>query len=419
MIEAKPCAMMLDFLQATPAFYVRHRARPLLAGATVLQILPDLGDGQYARMAVAVAAALSEAGGRALVASGPGALVPELQAKGGLFIHFPLQRRNPLALALAIRRLARLIETEKVDILHARSRLAGWVGYGAARLTQTPLVTTYHTNYASGSAAMLRYNSVMARGDAVLAESSLAATKLAAQRPMLAKRIFVVPPGVNIAEFDPRSIAPSRVEALRRGWGIAPDEPIVLIVGPSRFPREAGPLLDVAKRLVAACSQRPRIILMRCAIEAEAFIFDPQATRPKARPQDVLRPLGPCHDRGAALLAAAIVAVPAPETFMGTRLILEAAAMGTPIVTGASDILSEAEPALWSRNTKIEDRWRVSFADPAEAAAAIDALLALGATRRGEIAEKARARVEAGFSVAKMCEETLAAYGTLRALLAK
>jgi glycosyltransferase involved in cell wall biosynthesis len=407
--------MPLDLLQAAPAFYVR-RTTSLLAGTTILQILPDLGENEPARMAVAVAAALSETGARALVASAPGALVPELQAKGGLFIRFPLQSRNPLTLALAIRHLARLIETEKVDILHAHSRLAGWIGYGAARLTKTPLVTTYHARYASGSAAMLRYNSVMARGDAILAESSLAATKLAEHRPMVADRIRVVPPGVDVAKFDPRSIAPARVETLRRAWGIAPDEPIVLVATPSRLPRETGPSLDVAKRLVTACPQRPRVIFMRCAVEAETFIFDPQqSTRPKARPQDMLRPLGPCRDRGAALLAAAIVAVPASETFMGTRLILEAQAMGTPVVAGASDMVHKTEPTLWSKGDKIDTTWQVSFADPAEAAAAIGALLALGATRRGEIAERARVRVETDFSVARMCEETLAAYGALRA----
>jgi glycosyltransferase involved in cell wall biosynthesis len=409
--------MPLDLLQAAPAFYVRHGTTPGLAGTTVLQILPDLGESECARMAVAVAAALSEAGGRALVASGPGALVPELQAKGGLFIPFPSRRRNPLALALAMRRLARLIETQKIDILHARSRLAGWVGYGAARLMRKPFVTTYHASYASGGAAMLRYNSVMARGDAILAESSLAATRLAAHHPMAASRIRVVPPGVDVAKFDPCSIAPSRVETLRRSWGIAPDEPIVLIASPSRLPREAGPLLDMAKELVEARADRPRVIFMPCAVEAETFVFDPQTLRPRARPRDLLRPLGLCRDRGAALLAAAVVAVPAPATGMSIRLVLEAQALGTPVVTVAPDILHESEPAPWPRDAMIETLWRVNFADPAAAAAAIRAILALGATMRGEIAVRARARVEAGFSVAKMCEETLAAYAALRAFL--
>jgi hypothetical protein len=90
----------------------RHRAHPL-AGATVLQIIPDLEVNPAARTAIDVGAALAAAGARALVASAGGPLKSELQAKGGIFVPFPTQSKNPIAMTLNMRRLARLIAKEQ------------------------------------------------------------------------------------------------------------------------------------------------------------------------------------------------------------------------------------------------------------------------------------------------------------------
>ncbi len=60
-----------------------------LAGRTILQIVPPLGAGGDERSTLAVAAALIDAGARALVASDSGELASEVQAVGGLHVPFP------------------------------------------------------------------------------------------------------------------------------------------------------------------------------------------------------------------------------------------------------------------------------------------------------------------------------------------
>ena len=89
----------------------------------------------------------------------------ELQAIGGVLLPFPAATKNPLAMLLNVRKLARLIIAERVDLVHARSRAPAWVALGACRIAERPFVTTYHGAYAGRSALKLRYNSVMARGD--------------------------------------------------------------------------------------------------------------------------------------------------------------------------------------------------------------------------------------------------------------
>src|SRR5579863_1009052 len=140
--------------------------RASLAGRTILQIIPRLDAGGAERTTIDVAAALVAAGARALVASEGGRLTSELQAVGGLLIPFPAATKNPLAMLLNGRRLARLIIEERVDIVHARSRAPAWVALMACRIARVPFVTTFHGAYAGRSALKLRYSSVMARGDA-------------------------------------------------------------------------------------------------------------------------------------------------------------------------------------------------------------------------------------------------------------
>jgi hypothetical protein len=90
-----------------------------LAGRTILQIVPPLSAGGDERSTLAVAAALIDAGARALVASDPGELASEVQALGGLHVPFPASTRNPLAMTLNVRRLMRILSSERVDLVRA------------------------------------------------------------------------------------------------------------------------------------------------------------------------------------------------------------------------------------------------------------------------------------------------------------
>ena len=129
-----------------------------LAGRTILQIIPQLDAGGAERTTIDIAAALAEVGARPLVATLGGRLISELQANGGVWAPFPAKTKNPLAMALNVRKLARIIREERVDLIHARSRAPAWVALGAARLTNTPFVTTYHGSYAGQSVLKILYN---------------------------------------------------------------------------------------------------------------------------------------------------------------------------------------------------------------------------------------------------------------------
>ena len=100
-----------------------------------------------------------------------GRLVQRLRDTGAEVQFFPAAAKNPLRLLWNAHRIANVIRRDGVDLVHARSRAPAWSALIAARRTGVPFVTTYHGAYSEKSDVKRLYNSVMARGDAVIANS--------------------------------------------------------------------------------------------------------------------------------------------------------------------------------------------------------------------------------------------------------
>ncbi|MDR3408385.1 MAG: glycosyltransferase family 4 protein [Methylovirgula sp.] len=383
-----------------------------LAGQTILQIVPVLGaDGT--EQIIDIVAALASIGARPLVASAGGRLVPELQAKGGLWLPFPAQTKNPLAMVLNQRKLAELLWRERVALVHARSRTPAWVAYGATRRPRVAFVTTYHGAYSGSGAFKFNYNAVMAKGDIIIANSVFTAQHIASLYPAAAGRIRIVARGIDFRVFAPQDVDPGRVLALRNAWDIASDERIVLL--PARLAARKGHkvLIEAARLLTAAGLRGVKFILAGDEQGQGAYVRELDATIAKAGLEAIVRRTGRCPDMPAALLAATVAVVPAmePETF--SRVTAEAQAMGTPVVV--SDLGGLAEVVAAPPEVEIAERtgWRVPPGDARALAAAVYDVLMSGASAREAMSLRARARVLGRYSVARMQAETLAAYTEL------
>ena len=384
-----------------------------LSGRTILQIIPGLEAGGAERTAVDVAAGLANVGARALVATEGGRLVGELQAKGGIWTPFPAATKNPLSMLLNVRRLAKVCLDEGVSLIHARSRAPAWPALGTARALDLPFVTTYHGSYSGRASVKVLYNSVMARGDVVIANSRYTAELIHAAHATPSERVRVIHRGTDLTAFAPGAVAPERVEALRRTWGVAPHQRIVLL----------------AARLTAWKGQR---VLIEAAADLrdrglEDIVFvlagDPQGRDGYVRELDgairgrglesVVHRVGHCIDMPAAFLAASVVTVPSTEPEAFGRSAVEAQAMGTPVVV--SDLGAVPETVRSPPEVPLHDRtgWRVPPGDARALADAIAAALGLGASAREAMAARARAHVERRFSLERMVADTLDVYCAL------
>ncbi|MCC3245519.1 glycosyltransferase family 4 protein [Methylocystis sp. WRRC1] len=383
-----------------------------LAGRTVLQIVPNLQSGGAERATIDMAEALSQAGARCLVASHGGRMVSELQSKGGEWLPFPAATKNPIAMALNSVQLARIIRDEGVDIVHARSRAPAWVAYYATRQTNARFVTTYHSAYYGVSPIKLRYNSIMASGDLVIANSQFAAQRIRELHPLTGDRIVVIPRGADLRAFSPAVVDPARVERLRAEWGVAPHERIVLL--PARLSARKGHsvMIEAARRLMSEGARDLRILFVGDA-HSESFRRSVEAQIARAGVGEIVRSVGYCDDMPAAYLAAAVIAAPSTEPEAFGRIAIEAQAMGAPVIVsdiGASPEIVLAPPQT---STQLATGWRVPPGDASALAHAIFEALAMKASARDELTLRARKNVQTRFSVEEMQRATLEVYKRL------
>jgi glycosyltransferase involved in cell wall biosynthesis len=171
-----------------------------MAGLTVLQVLPALQSGGVERGTLEIAAALVQAGHRALVMSSGGRMVEELRALGAQHFTWPIGTKSLLALRL-VRPLRRFLTEQKVDILHLRSRFPAWIAYLAWRgmdpARRPRLVTTVHGLYSVNA-----YSRIMTRGEAIIAVSDTIHDYILQQYPDIPpERIQVIHRGVSGADY--------------------------------------------------------------------------------------------------------------------------------------------------------------------------------------------------------------------------
>ncbi|MFC7543361.1 glycosyltransferase [Siccirubricoccus deserti] len=163
----------------------------------VLQVLPALVAGGVERGTLEIAEAVIGAGGRALVASAGGPLVGPLERLGARHVTLPLASKNPARMLANARALTALAREERVGIIHARSRAPAWSALLAARRSGAHFVTTYHGTYNEGFPGKRLYNSVMARGERVIAISDFIAEHIRARHATPAARLRIIPRGVD------------------------------------------------------------------------------------------------------------------------------------------------------------------------------------------------------------------------------
>lgn len=113
----------------------------------ILQVLPELNVGGVETGTLDLAKHLVRLGHKVVVVSAGGELVKELCSYGALHYELPVHKKSLLSIIKTIPRLSELIVKERIDIVHARSRVPAWIAYFACRRTGAIFITTCHGYY--------------------------------------------------------------------------------------------------------------------------------------------------------------------------------------------------------------------------------------------------------------------------------
>ncbi len=380
---------------------------------TVLQIVPALETGGAERTAVDVADALVRAGWRALVVSAGGRLVADVLAAGAEHVEFAAASKNPATVLANALRLYRIIRDEAVDIIHARSRAPAWSALLAARWAGIPFVTTYHGAYTQNGRLKALYNSVMARGDVVIANSAYTARLIAERRPAAAGRIKVIHRGTDLDGFAEGAVSQERVDILRRAWGLSGSGPVILQLARLTGWKGQPVLIDALARIAGEENRDWVAVLAGDAQGRDGYVDELQSQIAAAGLTGRIRLVGHCADTQAAMALAdiAVVASTEPEAF--GRAAVEAQAAGVPVIV--SDLGAVCETVLAPPEVDSAERtgWRVPAGDPGALAESLTEVLGLDDPARASLARRAGEHVAAAFSLAAMTDATIGQYRRL------
>lgn len=371
----------------------------------VLQVTPALDAGGVERTTIEIAEAVTRAGGRALVASRGGRLEGELAEAGGELVAMPLDTKNPLAMLANIGRLEKLGRAAGVSLVHARSRAPAWSALFAARRLGVPFVTTYHGIYNGNGGLKRFYNSVMARGDVVIANSDYTRAHVMKVHGVPADRVVSIPRGVDLARFDPARVTPERVVAMRHLWGVAADDDRPIVLLPGRLTRWKGQavLIEAAALIEKAQPGAALYVLAGDSQGRAEYVADLHELARKWGVVSCVRIVGHLVDMPAALAAATVAVFPSTDAEAFGRAAVEAQAMGVPVVASALGGLAETI-------VDGESGLLVAPGDPAALAGAVTRLLALAPEQRQAMGAKGAARVRARYSVGALQAATLGVY---------
>jgi len=352
----------------------------------ILQILPALNVGGVETGTLDLAKYLVKHGHKAVVVSGGGELVRELESFGAIHYQLPVHKKSIFTIVKMIPKLVELIKKEQIDIVHARSRVPAWIAYFASRKTNKVFITTCHGYYKKHP-----FSFVMGWGKRVIILSNVIARHMIDDFGVPHERLRLIPRGVDLEKF--KYISPDKKRK---------DEFNVGIIG--RLTPIKGHLHFVkAMAYVARSVPRLKIWIIGDAPHSkEAYKEQIQVLVKRLGLWHCTQFLGNQRDIPAILkhLDLLVLATTTHEAF--GRVIVEAQACGVPVVAsrvgGVIDIIEDQKTGLL-----------VPPADPASIAqGTIKIFKDIKLSRT--LAENAYKKVKEKYNIGLMAENTIDVY---------
>ncbi|MBF0386806.1 MAG: glycosyltransferase [Candidatus Omnitrophica bacterium] len=355
----------------------------------ILQILPEMNVGGVERGTLDLAKYIAAHGHGSVVVSNGGTLVPLLEAQGTRHYTLPVHRKNLWTIWESVSALEKIIREEKVDIVHARSRVPAVIAYFACRRTGVDFLTTCHGYYSRNL-----FSHVMGWGKLVIVISEIVGRHMIEHFGVQPENVRLIHRSVDLDKFKFRERQTGRSEF------------IVTIVG--RINPIKGHTYFL-KAMAKVMRQQPFVrarIIGDAPANKQAYKESLLLLVRRLGIQDKVEFLGNRSDIPQLLADsdALVLSTVTQEAF--GRVIIEAQAVGVPVIAakvgGVVDIVEHEKTGL--------------LVLPKDPDAIASAVLRLVSDRKlGDVmCAEARRRVEQRFTVEQMALKTIAVYDELK-----
>ncbi|MEE8317351.1 MAG: glycosyltransferase, partial [Candidatus Omnitrophota bacterium] len=353
----------------------------------ILQILPNLDVGGAETGTVDLSRELIKKGHSAIVVSNGGGMVKELLDINARHIKLPVHKKSLFTVIKMVKKLKHIIKEERVDIVHARSRVPAIIAFFASRHSRARFITTAHGYYSNHILSR-----VMGWGRFVIVASSVVGRHMIEDFGVPRERIRFIPRGVDLERFRFR---PINISGGKGEYKIGVVGRITPIKGHAFF------LQAVAR--VIRIFPRARILIV--------------GTPPKDKPEykenlkTLIRRLGierfveflgSRRDIAAVMSGLDLLVLPSVGQEAFGRVIIEAGASGVPVIAtrigGAVDIIENERTGL--------------LVAPGDIIEMVDSIIRL-LNKRGlarNLAMEARKKVEKEYTLVRMVEDTIRVY---------
>ncbi len=368
----------------------------------IMQILPAMQGGGVERGTIEIANALTQAAVDNVVVSGGGRLVPELEKINVKHITLNVGSKNPFQFIRNIGRLRKIIQDEKITIVHARSRVPAWVAHFALKkMPNVHFITTFHGKYGTSPKWLkIPYNRVMVSGEKVISISNFISDHILKTYHIAADKIRLIYRGADVDKFNPYQVNMAQVADLSQAWQVPSDKPVILM--PSRLTRPKGHLvvleaLSLMKNKDVAC------VFVGSDHGKGDYHKELQEKINALDSQTTILLKDHCDNMPVAYMLSDVVLSASlyPEAF--GRTIPEAQSMGRIVIGtnhgGATETIEDGVTGFL-----------VPVGDAKALADKLDEVLQMPLIERKKMADAAEKSVKERFSIQKMCEKTLTVY---------
>lgn len=375
----------------------------------ILQIIPNMEIGGAERTVLEITSFLKDTEFSSLVLTSGGKLIGELEKENIEVIKLKIDKKNPYSIIKNFFLFIKIFREKKIDLIHVRSRAPAWSAIFAAKKIGIPVLTTWHGHVSNSSFIKKIYNSIMLKGDAVIANSAYTAERISKIYNIDLNKIDIISRGVNVESFERSKFSNTEISNMRKMWSV--DDNKIIILFPARLTRWKGHLVTIeAINLLKKEKFFDHVIFLFAGEKAgaENYIKKLNSIITKFKLQENIKLVERIENMPLAYLASDIVLSPSIEPEPFGRIPIEAQAAGKTIIASDHGAVKDT-----IKNGNNFTGFKVKPNDPKALSIAIKQSITMDKKDLTKMHERAISNVKNNFSLENMCKKTLEVYKRL------